>query len=200
MLRNPVEADKGRISNCVQNRVKNWWHAAVKIDGRGVKRRGRDSLKGGWMCWQEYRNAIGLFFGLVVRTDLPVVGINDINRWTVSKALLSQNGLADVQVKTRRRVMCLDFRFVDPRVPPFPVGSLRNLGIKRDDDVATLIPLSHTTTTVSSSLSPDTADVLPTPSASFYRRPQHRRCKVRDVGFPAKPPGAHLLDFSEKVG
>ena len=39
------------------------------------------------MCWQEYSNAIGLFFGLVVRTDLPVVGINDINRWTVSKGL-----------------------------------------------------------------------------------------------------------------
>jgi hypothetical protein len=38
MLRNPVEADKGRVSNCVKNRSKNCWHAAENVDGRRVKR------------------------------------------------------------------------------------------------------------------------------------------------------------------
>jgi hypothetical protein len=59
MLRNPVETDKGCISNCVKNRSKNSRHAEGKGGGRIVKYEGV-KFEMWWMCWQEYKqNAIG---------------------------------------------------------------------------------------------------------------------------------------------
>jgi hypothetical protein len=58
MLRNPVETDKGCISNCVKNRSKNSRHARGKGDGRIVKYEGV-KLEEWWMCWQELQ-AVGM--------------------------------------------------------------------------------------------------------------------------------------------
>jgi hypothetical protein len=75
MLRNPVETDKGGISNCVKNRSKNSRHAGGKggrriVNDEGVK------LKGWWMCWQECKQ-LGCNRS-ILRTDLRR-RTNDIN-------------------------------------------------------------------------------------------------------------------------
>jgi hypothetical protein len=46
MLRNPVETNKGRISNRVKNRAKNSWHVGRKRRAENLKVRAR-SWKGG---------------------------------------------------------------------------------------------------------------------------------------------------------